>query len=100
MMFKKISQDKIEGINKGDIRYFWYKGDVREVIVKAIYNHQKQGICVDYKLKIMHGNLWVDIEKLFLTKKECIAEHISILEKKYDALKIKKERLVEELGCL
>jgi len=82
---KPIPEDKIDGIKKGDWRYLWYKGDVRKVEVKSTYNEPNgEGICVDYELKTCCGNLWVNINKLFLTEQECIETHISNLKSKYN----------------
>ena len=97
MILKPIPEDKIVGINKGDIRYLWYKGDVRKVVVKATYNHHKQGICVDYELKTVCGNLWVDIDKLFLSRKECVKDHISFLENKHIEMTKKCDNLRNSL---
>jgi len=82
---RPIPEDKMEEIKKGDLRYLWYKGAVRKVRVLSTYDQpDSDGICVDYKTKTTSGTTWVNINKLFFTEEECLQNHISNLQKKYD----------------
>jgi len=76
-----IQTDTIKGIKKGDKRFIWLKGAVREVEVKSTYNH-KDGICIQYETTRIRGSTWVDISQLFMTAKECINYHISAVKMK------------------
>lgn len=79
-----IIPHKLKGIKKGDNRFLWYKGDIRKVTVTSTYDQpDTKGICIDYELKGSSGNLWVNINELFINAKDCFEDHVKKVKGKH-----------------
>jgi len=82
--FVAIPFDVIPDTKKGDKRFMWYKGKIIEVEVESTYDRPNgKGICVHYALKTCCGTMWVNINKLFVIKEECLEQHIEEVEQKH-----------------
>jgi len=91
-----ILPDKLKDLKKGDKRFIWYKGDVREVEVRNTYNH-KNGICIYYSTKTTCGTDWVDKSRLFISKEKCVKEHLrQVQDKQKKEIKKITEKDLEE----